>query len=335
MDRPRAVDELRGLLFGCHAPDQVVDPPVQRLLRIEIGGRRRLRGRDSGELEDGGHEDHGDQDSGGATRSVDHENLPRARRRGAPWTVASIREGPAVRGVSTSGRELGKRREVEPAAVGWGQSRDRTPTGGPDEEDACLLPWHSQCSSSPRRPRRDLDRAEERRHLRGEAGRHDAARRRAAREEDHVHVQGLCGRLLRDDAALAGPLAAYKGKAESPEFYKALQTGDFKKQVVLKFLRTLSQGKIQEAMRESLAGGDPNTLAQFISYFPEVKEGEECVLRHVGGGKLESVMAGVGRSRRSRARTSSGRLFGLYVGPTPIQPDIKVDVVARAAQVLK
>jgi len=137
-----------------------------------------------------------------------------------------------------------------------------------------------------------------------------------------------------DDAALKGPLAAYKGKTGSAEFYKALQTGDFKKQVVLKFLRTLSQGKIQGAMRESLEGGDPNTLAQFISYFPEVKEGQECVLRHAGGGKFESIMAGVAKPP-IMSTDFTARLFGLYVGPTPVQEDIKIDVVARAAEVLK
>jgi hypothetical protein len=140
--------------------------------------------------------------------------------------------------------------------------------------------------------------------------------------------------LYVDDAALAGPLAAYKGKTSSPEFYKALQAGDFKKQVVLKFLRTLSQGKIQDAMRESLTGGDPATLNQFISYFPEVKEGQECVLRHAGGGKLESIMAG--QAKPPLVSTDFvARLFGLYVGETPLQADIKAGVVARAADVLK
>jgi hypothetical protein len=140
--------------------------------------------------------------------------------------------------------------------------------------------------------------------------------------------------LYVDDAALSGPLAAYKGKTASPEFYKALQTGDFKKQVVLKFLRTLSQSKIQDAMRESLSGGDPGTLNQFISYCPEVKEGQECVLRHAGGGKLESIMAGQAKPPIASSDFVA-RLFGLYVGETPLQPDIKTGVVARAAEVLK
>ena len=140
--------------------------------------------------------------------------------------------------------------------------------------------------------------------------------------------------LYVDDAALSGALAAHKGKTTSKEFYAALQTGDFKKEVVLKFLRTLSANRIQEAMRESLAGADPKTLDQFIAYFPEVKEGEQCVLRYLPGGKLESIMAGQAKPVIEN-KAFADRLFGLYVGPQPIQEDIKADVVARAGEALK
>jgi hypothetical protein len=140
--------------------------------------------------------------------------------------------------------------------------------------------------------------------------------------------------LYVDDAALAGPLAAYKGKTSSPEFYQALQTGDFRKQAVLRMLRTLSQDRIQSAMRESLAGADPKLLDQFISYFPRVKEGEECILRWAPGGTLESIMAGQAKPPIAN-RAFAERVFGLYVGPTPIQQDIKAGVVARAGDVLK
>ena len=140
--------------------------------------------------------------------------------------------------------------------------------------------------------------------------------------------------LYVDDATLAGPLAAHKGKGVTPDLYRALQTGDFRKELVLKFLRTLSQSKIQGAMRESLAGADQKTLDQFVSYFPEVKEGEECILRWAPGGTLESIMAGQVRPPIAN-KAFAERLFGLYVGPTPIQDDIKVDIVARAKDVLK
>jgi len=136
------------------------------------------------------------------------------------------------------------------------------------------------------------------------------------------------------DAAIAGPLAAYKGKTTSPEFYKALQTGDFKREVVLKFLRNLSQSRIQEGMRESLAGAEPKVLDQFISYFPEVKEGQECVLRWLPGGTVEAVMAGQAKPPITN-KAFAEQLMGLYVGPTPIQADIKAGVVARAGEVIK
>jgi hypothetical protein len=136
------------------------------------------------------------------------------------------------------------------------------------------------------------------------------------------------------DAAIAGPLAAYKGKTTSPEFYKALQTGDFKREVVLKFMRDLSQSRIQEGMRESLAGAEPKVLDQFISYFPEVKEGQECVLRWLPGGTVEAVMAGQAKPPIVD-KAFAERLMGLYVGPTPVQADIKAGVVARAAEVIK
>ena len=135
-------------------------------------------------------------------------------------------------------------------------------------------------------------------------------------------------------AALAGPLAAFKGKTTSPEFYKELQTGDFKKEAVLRFMRNLSQSRIQEAMREALVGAEPKVLDQFISYFPELKEGQECVLRWAPGGTLETVMAGQAKPPIAN-RAFTERLFGLYVGPTPIQADIKAGVVARAAEVIK
>lgn len=140
--------------------------------------------------------------------------------------------------------------------------------------------------------------------------------------------------LYVSDAAIAGPLAAFKGKAASPELYQALQAGDFKREVVLKFMRNLTQSKIQEAMRESLAGAEPKVLDQFISYFPEVKEGQECVLRAVPGGTLEAVMAGQPKPPIAD-KAFTERVMGLYVGATPIQADIKAGVVARAPEVLK
>jgi hypothetical protein len=140
--------------------------------------------------------------------------------------------------------------------------------------------------------------------------------------------------LYVSDAALAGPLAAHRGQTSSPAFYQALQTGDFEKEVVLRFLRNLSQSRIQEAMRESLAGADPKLLEQFISYFPKVSEGQTCEIRYRPGGTLEAVMAGE-KKPPIPDKAFADRFFGLYVGPSPLQADIKAGIVARAAQVLR
>lgn len=134
--------------------------------------------------------------------------------------------------------------------------------------------------------------------------------------------------------AVAGPLAKFKGQTASPAFYQELQTGDFRKELVLRFMRDLSQGKIQDAMRESLAGADPKVLDQFISYFPQVAEGQTCELRYLPGGTLESVMAGQAKPP-IKDKKFADQLFGLYVGPTPLQADIKAGVVARAPEVLR
>jgi hypothetical protein len=136
------------------------------------------------------------------------------------------------------------------------------------------------------------------------------------------------------DEALAGPLATYKGQTTSPAFYHMLQTGDFKKEAVLRFMRNLSQSRIQESMRESLAGADPKILDQFISYFPQVSEGQTCELRYLPGGTIEAVMAGQ-KKPPIQDKKFADQLFGLYVGPTPIQADIKAGVVARAPEILK
>ena len=107
------------------------------------------------------------------------------------------------------------------------------------------------------------------------------------------------------------------------------------KELVLHFLRNLKAKKIQDAMREALEDGtDPKVLDQFISYFPEIKEGERCTLSWVAGGTVETVMKGEVKPPITD-RAFAEKLFGLYVGPDPLQDDFKPSMVARAAEVLK
>jgi hypothetical protein len=138
-----------------------------------------------------------------------------------------------------------------------------------------------------------------------------------------------------DEAAVEGPLAPFKGKPVSDEMRKVLQTADVKKELVLHFLRDLDAKKIQNAMREALEKGtDPKVLDQFISYFPEIKKGQRCTLRWVPGGTIETVMVGESKPAITD-RAFAEKLFGLYVGPDPLQKDFKESVVARASEVLK
>ena len=132
----------------------------------------------------------------------------------------------------------------------------------------------------------------------------------------------------------AADLAAFKGKPASDDLRKALQTGDFKKELVLHFMRDLDAKKIQDAMREALEKGtDPKVLDQFIAYFPEIKVGERCTLRWVPGGTIETVMMGQEKPPITD-RAFAEKLYGLYVCPKPLQKDFKDGTVARVGDVL-
>ena len=130
------------------------------------------------------------------------------------------------------------------------------------------------------------------------------------------------------DSALAGPLAAHKGKPASEALYQDLIWGDFPKKVVLKFTRDVGQGRIQEAMREALAGADKTRTDQFVSYFPEVKEGQECVLSWAPGGTLEVNMAGLGKPPIAD-KNFAAAVFGIWMRQQPLQEDIKKALVSR------
>jgi hypothetical protein len=137
------------------------------------------------------------------------------------------------------------------------------------------------------------------------------------------------------DTALTGPLAIHAGKLGTPAFYQDLVWGDFDKQLTLKFVRGLDQKKIQGAMREALEGKtDAKLLDRFVSYFPEIEKGQECVLRWAPGGSLETTMAGEARPP-IRSKDFAAALFGLYVGEHPVQDDLKRGLVARAPALLK
>lgn len=130
------------------------------------------------------------------------------------------------------------------------------------------------------------------------------------------------------DSALAGALAAHRGQPPSEALYKELIWGDYPKEVVLKFTRGLGQGRIQSAMREALEGADAKLTNLFVSYFPEVKEGEECVLRWGSGGVLVTTYGGLSKGDIND-KNFTAAVFGIWLREKPIQDDIKADLVSR------
>jgi hypothetical protein len=137
-----------------------------------------------------------------------------------------------------------------------------------------------------------------------------------------------------DKAALEGPLAPFKGQPVSDELFTALQTGAFKKELVLHFLRDLGEKKIRGAMRDALEKDtDPEVLAQFISYFPEVKKGQRCSFTWAPGGTFETLMAGEEEPPIEDAAFAK-TLFGLYVSAKPLQKDFKKGMAVRLQELL-
>lgn len=132
------------------------------------------------------------------------------------------------------------------------------------------------------------------------------------------------------DAEIAGPL---KGKAGTPELYGQLVAGDFKKKVVMKFLRNVSKEQIQEAFRDSLKGSGGKT-EEWIAYFNEIHSGQECVIGWAPGVGLETRVAGAEKPAINDKAMASA-IFGIWLGDKPIQDDLKRDLVGRSAGLLK
>lgn len=136
--------------------------------------------------------------------------------------------------------------------------------------------------------------------------------------------------LYVSDAAIAGPL---KGKAGTPELYGQLVAGDFKKRVVMKFLRNVSKDQIQEAFRDSLKGAGGKT-EEWIAYFDDVHSGQECVIGWTSGVGLETKVAGAEKAAIND-KALAAAIFAIWLGDKPIQDDLKKDLVGRSAELLK
>ncbi len=111
-------------------------------------------------------------------------------------------------------------------------------------------------------------------------------------------------------------------------------TGDFGKQIVMKFVRDLSADQIQGAFREVLTAANPQKTELFVSYFGELKSRQEAILKWAPGGTLEVNVAGLGKNPIEDKAFASA-VFGIWLGDKPIQADIKRDLVSRAGELIK
>ena len=126
------------------------------------------------------------------------------------------------------------------------------------------------------------------------------------------------------NAALEGSL---KGKT-GPELYKELVWGDFPKEIRLHLVRDVSASQMQEAIREALEKADKARTDQFVSYFGDIKTGEQYVLRWTAGGILETSAKGTAKPPIAD-KNFAAAVFGIWLGDEPVQDDIKRDLVAR------
>jgi hypothetical protein len=132
------------------------------------------------------------------------------------------------------------------------------------------------------------------------------------------------------DSALAGVL---KGKAGTPELYKELVNGDFKKKVVLKFVRDMNSDQIRGAFRDALKGAGSKSEV-WLGYFGDIRQGQECSMGWTPGVGLETKVTGLGNAPLNDKVLASA-VFEMWLGDKPVQDDLKRDLVSRAGEVIK
>jgi len=132
------------------------------------------------------------------------------------------------------------------------------------------------------------------------------------------------------DSALAGPLKDKTG----PALYRELVWGDFPKEIHLRLVRDVSASQMQEAIRDALEKADKARTDQFVSYFSDIKTGEEYVLRWATGGTLETIAKGVPKPPIAD-KNFAAAVFGIWLGDEPVQDDIKRDLIGHMARAVK
>src|SRR5262245_1881562 len=132
--------------------------------------------------------------------------------------------------------------------------------------------------------------------------------------------------LYVSDAALAGPLAAERGKPKTAAFYREMVSGDAARAIHMKFVRDLTADQIRGAFREVLEKADKARVEAFAGYFGDLKTGQDCILEWVPGGTLKTTVNGAPKPDIADKAFASA-VFGIWLGEKPIQDDIKADLV--------
>ena len=140
--------------------------------------------------------------------------------------------------------------------------------------------------------------------------------------------------LYVSDAALTGSLQAYKGKTTTEPFFKELRGGDFEKQITMVFTRDLSMSQIQEAFREVLQAYDQHRVNLFVSFFPDIRSGQQATLHWAPGGTLETTIGGLGKTP-IKDKVFTEAVYSIWLGDKPIQDDIKKGLISRAETLIK
>lgn len=156
----------------------------------------------------------------------------------------------------------------------------------------------------------------------------------ALRTKTFLKVKVYAVGLYVADSALAGPLAAHKGKLGTPAFYKDLVWADCDKQIDMKFTRDLSASQIQGAFRETLEGAEKAKTDAFVGYFGDIKSGQEATLQWTPGGTLAVTVAGQAKPPIAD-KNFAAAVFGIWLGEKPIQDDIKKNLASRAAELIR
>jgi Chalcone isomerase-like len=132
------------------------------------------------------------------------------------------------------------------------------------------------------------------------------------------------------DSVIAGPL---KGKSGTADLYRQLVTGDFKKKVVMKFLRNVSGEQIRDAFSDTFKSSGVKS-DEWIAYFNEIRSGQELAIGWTPGVGLETKVAGADKPAINDKALASA-IFAIWLGDKPIQDDLKKDLVARGGELLK